>query len=798
MIERVTDIIVDRPVAVVGVFLLATVFLSFGITQISVSGGAGDFTEGTEEIEALEDIQAAFGDDSQSNTTQTTLLLRDDNAISKENQLLLLQELEAVSETSNQSVRETRSFPQLVAQQIDPTATTIEEQQQVLRNASSTQVSEATQGLLGTPAGDEYVAKQADKEDVTAPAMRAFVVHNTSAEASRGPGTNEELVDLQRGTQDIVSSEKITLYGEGIAGFESDQLTTDSLILVLPLAFILISLFIGVSYRTGRDIAIGIGTLLLSVVWTFGLLGWLGISLNPVVTIVPVILLAVGVDFGIHVINRYREEDGDPEEAMRAASRQLVVAFLLVTVTTVVGFGSNVTSPLSPLRAYGIAAAIGILSTFLLFGIFLPALKLVVGERSGTRSASIGDLPVFRTVLTRIVDIIARFSLGIIVVALILTAMFAAFGTGVQSEFEQSSFQPPADRPAYTEPLPEPVRPYDYETTATRNYIEEHFKGENRTAVIIAVNGNLTHPDTLEQFAAAEQQTPAVLMLEGESTKTGPLTIINQTAAQNQSYAEAVDQADTDGNGVPDENLSTVYDPITGTDGQLSQFVSDDRSTAQVIYTADINESQSTITQDSQQLASEYESDELDATATGLPLVLKSVSDLITESIVVSLAVGLSISVLFLTAGYWLLDRRPVLGLANILPVLFGIAAIAATMRLLGINFNAVTSLILSTAVGLGLDYSVHVTHRFTDEFDGANTMEAVQRSVIGTGGALTGTMLTTLGGLGTLTFSLFPVLAQFGILIGLTVVYTYLATLLILPAALIVYGRRVSDDDEE
>ena len=67
---------------------------------------------------------------------------------------------------------------------------------------------------------------------------------------------------------------------------------------------------------------------------------------------------------------------------------------------------------------------------------------------------------------------------------------------------------------------------------------------------------------------------------------------------------------------------------------------------------------------------------------------------------------------------------------------------------------------------------------------------EAMRTSVTGTGGALLGSAATTVGGFGVLGFAILPALQQFGIITGLTIVYAFLASVLVLPSLLVLWTR--------
>jgi predicted RND superfamily exporter protein len=120
-------------------------------------------------------------------------------------------------------------------------------------------------------------------------------------------------------------------------------------------------------------------------------------------------------------------------------------------------------------------------------------------------------------------------------------------------------------------------------------------------------------------------------------------------------------------------------------------------------------------------------------------------------------------------------------------------------MRYLGFSLNAFTATVLAMTIGLGIDYSVHLTHRYVDERRLQPTARAaLSRTVYGTGGALLGSVLTTVSGIGVLVFSVFPAIGDFGLLTGLSIVYAFLASLLVLPAALVAWERLFGVGDVE
>jgi hypothetical protein len=93
--------------------------------------------------------------------------------------------------------------------------------------------------------------------------------------------------------------------------------------------------------------------------------------------------------------------------------------------------------------------------------------------------------------------------------------------------------------------------------------------------------------------------------------------------------------------------------------------------------------------------------------------------------------------------------------------------------------------------------YSIHLSERYNQELERTgSTWTAMERAVTGTGGALLGSAATTVGGFGTLAFAILPPLQQFGIITGMTIIYAFLASVLVLPSLLVVWTKYLGPSD--
>ncbi|SDX73185.1 efflux RND transporter permease subunit [Halopenitus persicus] len=799
---RLNDAIVDSPRRVVIAFLVLTVLFTGGFGLISTETDSTDsFTEGLPEQEALDSVNAEFEDPFQPDAESTQLIHTGDNVLTKRALVRNIRVIERVADREDLRLasgpRAAAGPAPIVARTIDPSATTAAEQRRVLERASPSEIRRAIREVGGEnlPVSEDY-----NPNGPSASASITSLSHDVPSGFS-----SDDLTDIQTEIQSIASDEPgdIRAFGSGITNAEMGNVIGDSLTIVMPVVVILLLGFLTVAYRDPIDLALGLLALLMTVIWTFGFLGYAGIPFNQQMISVPVLLLAVGVDFGIHIINRYREETVrgfEATEAMREANNQLMIAFVIVTVTTVFGFGANVISDLTPIRNMGIASAIGIVFTFLIFGLFLPAAKLEVDrlrDRFGVPEFNSAPIASEESALGRALAfpaVVSRYApVAFVIVLLLSGGVAAAYGSGVDTSFETEDFLPPEEQPAYVTVLPEPFAPGEYTVTETINLLEDRFATNQDQSVKLYVEGNFEEDHALESLAAPNDDPPDALSVTdgGEARPQGSiLTVIRSHADSDPEFAALVARNDLNDNGIPDRNLDRIYDELFASPAgdRAERYLTEDRRSAQVEYAIESDATQGEAAADTREFADDFR---YEATATGSLVVFDAVTDVIFASAINGLILAVGLTGVFLVISYGALNRKPMLGVVNVFPILIAIAYLIGTMRLLGMSLNALTATILSISIGLGIAYSVHTTHRFIDEYnDGADAHEAMVITLSGTGGALLGSMLTTSLGTGALALAITPVLGDFGLLMALSVTYSFVMSVVALPPAVLLWAR--------
>ncbi|MCL9818195.1 efflux RND transporter permease subunit [Natronocalculus amylovorans] len=794
------------PWRVVGVFLLLTVFFVVGIGGTGEQqAGADQFTADLEEADALEEMEERFSQNQRaSGGSSATLFISDDrNVLSKPVLLRILDAQDQLETRDRLRVSSTGSPASNIALQLDPTADTAEQQYQSIERASDRQIERAIQdadesGALG-PVSQDFSAPAA-----SASVMQVFVNYDVPASADTGDAASLqfETVDIVDAIDGFTAGDNVVVFADAILEDEILQLLTDTAIVVFPAAILLIMFFLIVAYRDPLDLLLGVTALVMTLVWTFGFMGYANIPFSDsMVTVFP-LLLAVGIDFGIHIINRYREERAEGAaitEAMRLTSTQLTAAFLIVTITTVFSFIANLTSSLDSTREFGIVAAAGMVFTFLIFGVFLPAGKVGLDNfREGRRIPTFGVAPLGNedSILGRVLPVgvwLARVAPVVVLsFALLIGAAGGFLGAGVDTEFSEEAFFPDQERIDQYQSLPGPLAPSDYTFMQVLDRLENDFGVAFVGSVTVFIDDPQVRSDIAlrEIDRAIQNPPPSIEATDRRAESDSILDVIDSRAAEDPEFDQFVRASDSTGDGVPDKNIDLIYQELFDSprSGDAASYVTSDRSAARIIYDVDVDAEQAAITADAQGIADAMR---LDAVATGDLVVNQVVIDQITDSAIRSLFVAFILTGVFLILSYRWLEGRAVYGAINLVPIVVTVGALAGTMRVLDIALTPINAPILAVSIGLGVDYTVHFMHRFVDEFENRGDVDAaLMITARGTGGALTGSMFTTVTGLGTLFLAFIPLIQDFGLLLALGVLYAYLASILILPATIVVWHR--------
>jgi uncharacterized protein len=160
----------------------------------------------------------------------------------------------------------------------------------------------------------------------------------------------------------------------------------DDLATLIPMVVVVVLLALYLSFRRFGGVLISMITVILSTIWTVGAMALLGVPLSMVATVIPVLMIAVGSAYGIHIISHYYDELAQcrqlvgPDEHRRIVletMQRIGRPVFLAGLTTIAGFGALSTSEVVPMRNFGIFTAFGVLAAVIVAIVFIPSLLLV-------------------------------------------------------------------------------------------------------------------------------------------------------------------------------------------------------------------------------------------------------------------------------------------------------------------------------------------------------------------------------------------------------------------------------------
>ena len=574
--------------------------------------------------------------------------------------------------------------------------------------------------------------------------------------------------------------------------------------------------------RTFSDLLLSLGAILLSIGWMQGAgtilgPGYLDIigAPNQVSQIAPIILIGLGVDYAIHFTSRYREEIGSGNSIIGSTSSTLKsvgIALTLATLATIVGFLTNIVSPLPELKDFGILVSTGIFFAFFLVMTFVPAIRTLLDKRAETKGNI--STEAFSSSGESVLNKIAASS-GIIpkrlkLVALALLVAISGYGyfsfTNLETIFEFTDFLPEDDPVVQTlDLLTEEFGGGFGETTAVLIEGENLATPEIHNALIESIN-NLSDKENIVVYAgnvAAESVIGTVGQLlapQGAAPGAPPampdmelLGTLGSFGVDLMSGSQGIDALRVKDSG----DVQGLYEYLVSTDPEafLASLYFNEEST--------VTAQQVRITTSAGSLgAAQLRDDIYDAftplsslgvsiAATNDAIVTQSVSDLISESQFQSLIFAILASMTFLILYYLIDIRKPFLGVITILPVVAIVMGTYLGMYFLDIPLNPVTSTLSGLAIGIGVPFVIHVTNRFRETLLIApNPVEAVKTTLKTTGGSLFGSAFTTMAGFGILMTSSLKPFQQMGQVVVVALGFALVASILILPTLLVFWAN--------
>ena len=519
---------------------------------------------------------------------------------------------------------------------------------------------------------------------------------------------------------------------------EGKDAREENLLILTVVALAVIVVLLALFYRTQSDVHITMLGLGMTILWTFGALSWLspgGIGIvdpdNILLTLVPVLLISLSVDYALQIVGRYREalregneggvnaEKGEEANVSGDASGRAIarsvrlcgVPVLLAAGTTAISLLANLSSRFEPIADFGIIASIGVASGWIVMTNFVLAARLMLDRwlaangRNPTTRPLADTIPGTAAVLPRVASGVARRPLPVITAALALTVLSVVAASNLSTSFAVKDFLP-----------------NDSDTFQSFDFLEENFDG-SATLMTVLIKTDLDNSRAVRNLT--DLHTTLVDPLRRPDGIVGPplasagTLLADSTGQSGGNYdpavATAFDHLNTSITAT-DEEARQAWDLLRSADpkgfAEVLDLRSDglDRTIIQIPVAVESNEAL-------QNLISELETlwggDSSEITVTGGDALIALITDELADSQVLSVGLVIAAALAILVAYFGISQSRPLLGLITIIPIAVTLSWLLGAMWVFGISYNMGTALMVVLTIGIGVDYTIHLTHRF-------------------------------------------------------------------------------------
>ena len=581
---------------------------------------------------------------------------------------------------------------------------------------------------------------------------------------------------------------------------EYKQATESGMAPLIGLALLLIVALLLLFTRTISDTLLTLTGLILSITWIVGVEGWLGPNGLGVIgppsslsTMVPVIIISLTVDYAIQSISHYREQRiaGEPVlQAVRVGLRNVTVPLMLAAVTTIVSLLATLFSPIGVIADFGVVAGLGVGMSLIVMLTLIPAGRTIIDRRREARgrlspARPISNaLPGISQLAEKLGRSVTRWPVPYLIVVLALTIALGFAARGLHSEFSIKD-----------------VLPRGGSVLQDMNTLEAAVGGSTELASIL-LKAEVTETRTLlnlqdltNAFEDPERRPSAAAGPIQASYYSHMRDWIDDSGEPGDLYdpeLAALFRESTVGVELDAALMQQFIDKLLEREPGLSHLLvnnPDGIDTMLLQFPTYLGSPSLTRTlqEDIEDL---WSGDDSAITATSGNIISMAVTDQITnrqtEAIGTTIAVALGILSIF----FWVTLRQPSLGIVAVGPIVLVLISVLGTMALLDIPYTLITSIITALSIGIGVDYTIHVIHRYREEFSRLRNPErAAVRTLSTTGSALLGSALTTAFGFGVLIASPLQASQQFGITATITIVYSLIVSVTVVLPAMVVWG---------
>jgi hydrophobe/amphiphile efflux-3 (HAE3) family protein len=550
----------------------------------------------------------------------------------------------------------------------------------------------------------------------------------------------------------------------------TDNIKSDIIILV-PLALVLMVFMLYFSFREWKGVFMPFIIVVMSVILSFAIMAILGWEISLFTILMPIMLIAIANDYGIHMIARYQElARGSNLLSMKQICKQiysdLKFPIVITGLTTIGGVLGLLTHTMIPAAQLGVLIALGIGFALILSTWFLPAMLSyfsLLKNQSGTKKnkAALADrwLNRFSSWVTVHPKRIIIISLLISVIG-IMGIFLLKVDTNIEGYFLGKS-----------------------EVRRSTELINNNFGGSQFISILFT--GDILSPEVLKRMEAYEKE---ILKERSVGNVSSPVTLIKELS---KGFYDLTEEGY---NQIPNTageayQFIEVY-ALSDNEGTMEQFIDYNYENARILIS--MKDGSNKAGKNLLKRLTEITKDDPNLQFIAGPrLTIIKLADTVVKGQIKSLILAMMVVFVLLSVVF----KSPNAGVLSSLPLSVAILVLFGLMGVMGIALDIATALLSSIMIGVGVDYTIHFLWRFkVERANGFGHKEAARITLSTAGRGIIFNAFSVIVGFLALSFSNFAPLRFFSALIVISISTCLISALLLVPSIVILTKPKFLD----
>ncbi|HDR68145.1 MAG TPA: RND family transporter, partial [Bacteroidaceae bacterium] len=536
----------------------------------------------------------------------------------------------------------------------------------------------------------------------------------------------------------------------------------DALILI-PAALMIMIFFLYFVFREWRGVLLPFAVVIMSSALSLSIIPILGWKFSLITILIPIMLIAIANDYGIHLIAKYQEINANAygksmNEISGMITRKLWKPILLTGLTTIAGISGLLAHTLIPARQMAVIAGIGIMAAIFLSLTLIPAALSLLKRSKPISFLNRKQINDKRNILGRFAFFVVAKSRVIPWAALGMTVLISIGIVFLKVDSNEENFFPEKH----------PVK-------QAAKIINSKYGGSENISIMF--EGDMLDPAILKRMEFYRSEMEKREEIDLTMSFSGVVREISK--ALNDPGSELYDR-------IPDSREAVaqymeLYN-MSGDPDELEQLVDFNYQHAHLIIR--INDaSNSAVNKVIANIKNLSEDDANLTTIGGYGFVRTQLANKVVAGQFYSLSIALVIIFILVS----IIFRSLSAGLLGIIPLLISILLLFGLMGIFGVKLDVATALLSSIMIGVGVDYSIHFLWRYREErLQNRKPREAVITTITTTGRGIIFNALSVMVGFIVLIFSSFTPIRFFGILVVISILACLAGAMLILPTLLL------------